>query len=281
MYLPKYLSYSAVNSYEECPRSWYLSYAKRAEKRQTWYLPMGTVVHNSIEEFLTTGDVPEFESLFYPLIANQLKIDPDHAKWLSAGSGQNLMQGDDVVELGKKCVANALKFLKNFEVWEVEYDASGMLPGCEVPVKGFVDLIGEHKLLGPLIVDWKSGKNKPGTTFQLEVYNALLRMPLPNGSDHPFTEHGSLLFNGYWAMLHPDARPKTDRGRFVDLSGVDPEAVGARFQKAYEGMKKKVYQANVRFACQFCFQQDNCIPNVGGTARALYYDDAEEKGFPF
>lgn len=37
MYLPKYLSYSAVNSYEECARSWYLSYAKRGVKRPTWF----------------------------------------------------------------------------------------------------------------------------------------------------------------------------------------------------------------------------------------------------
>lgn len=37
MFLPKYLSYSAVNSYEECPRHWYLSYARKAEPRQTWF----------------------------------------------------------------------------------------------------------------------------------------------------------------------------------------------------------------------------------------------------
>jgi ATP-dependent helicase/DNAse subunit B len=37
MFLPSYLSYSALSKYEECPRSWYLSYARKAEERQTWY----------------------------------------------------------------------------------------------------------------------------------------------------------------------------------------------------------------------------------------------------
>lgn len=281
MYLPQYLSYSAVNTYEDCPRSWYLSYAKRGEKRQTWYLPMGTVVHNSVEAFLDTGEVPSFESLFYPLIEAQMRIDPDHKNWLSAGSGDDLIQGQKAVDLGKQCVENAVKFLEEFDVWEVEYEILSSLPGCEVKVRAFIDAVGEHKKYGPLIVDWKSGKTKPKTPFQLQTYKALLMVPLPNGSDHPFMEHGSLAIDGYWGMLHPDAKPKTDRGRFVDLSDVDPVVVGARFQKAYEGMKKRVYAGQSKFACQFCFQQDNCKINAGETKRASFYDKAEDEGFPF
>lgn len=37
MFLPEHLSFSALSRYEECPRSWYLGYAKRAEPKQTWF----------------------------------------------------------------------------------------------------------------------------------------------------------------------------------------------------------------------------------------------------
>lgn len=239
---------------------------------------MGTVVHDSIDTFIKTGDVPKFEDLFYPLVEAQLAIDPNFNEWLSAGSGDNKIQGKAVVDLGKLCIDNALLFLKDFDVWESEYPIITQLPGCEVDVKAYIDIVGEHKNLGPLIVDWKSGKTKPKTPLQLQVYEALLDQPWEGALVHPFPTDK---LNGYWGMLHPDAKPKTERGRFVDLSGVDPAVIGARFQKAYEGMKKKVYAGQLKYSCQFCFQQDNCKINAGETQRARYYDLAETEGYPF
>lgn len=273
-YTPEYLSYSAVSKYEECPRSWYLSYVRKAEERQTWYLPMGTAVHESIESYLKTGDVPEFTSIFYPLIEKQLHIDPNHREWLSAGSGEHVVQGQACIDLGRRCVDNAIAFLKDMDVWHVEYEMLQALPGLEVPVKLFIDIIGEHKKHGPRIVDWKSGKNKPKDIFQLEVYKAACV------EADVFARHE---LNGYWGMLHPEASPKTEKGRLVDLSHVDPLAIGERMQRALDGMKRKVYRANVKFGCSFCWQQDNCLAHQFPRRpdRAVYYDNSSKDGVPF
>lgn len=234
---------------------------------------MGTAVHTSIESYIETGDIPDFRSVFYPLVEKQLLIDPNHREWLSAGSGDHLVQGQVAVETGERCVESAVRFLQDVDVWEVEYDASGYLPDCEVPVKAYVDLLGDHKKHGPIIVDWKTGKSGPKDIFQLEVYKALLEVRDPYTSD----------LRGYWGMLHPEAKPKTAKGRLVDLSHVKPEDVGARFQRAYEGMKKTIYKANKSFSCKFCVMQDNCKANGAPmpTERMKYYDHSSTDGIPF
>ena len=272
MFLPDYLSYSAVNSYEECPRAWYLRYARKAKPRQAWFFAMGKAVHTSIEKYIETGDVPDFKTVFYPLVSEQMAVDPDLSTWLHAGSSTDPVIKERAVELGKICIENAVKFLEDIEVWEVEYKIQAKLPGCDVPVLAYIDILGEHKKHGPLIVDWKSGKNKPKNNFQLESYSALTLVS---------NSWKGVRFDGYWGMLHPDATPKTDRGRFVNLSSVDPAEVGARYQRAYEGMKKKVYSGQKKFGCIFCVQQDNCLINAGLTPRARHFDKAEEEGYPY
>jgi len=272
MFLPDYLSYSAVNSYEECPRAWYLRYARKAKPRQAWFFAMGKAVHTSIEKYIETGDVPGFETVFYPLVSEQMAVDPDLSTWLHAGSSTDPVIKEKAVELGKTCVENAVKFLEDIDVWEVERKLKLNLPGCEVPILAYIDILGEHKKHGPLIVDWKSGKNKPKNNFQLESYSALTLVS---------NSWKGVRFDGYWGMLHPDATPKTDRGRFVNLSSVDPAEVGARYQRAYEGMKKKVYSGQKKFGCIFCVQQDNCLINAGLTPRARHFDKAEEEGYPY
>ncbi len=264
MFLPEHLSYSAVSMFETCPRSWYLKYARKGVETPTWFFPMGTVVHQSIESYLETGDVPKFEDLFYPIIRKQRLVEPDVTKWLHAGSKQDPVMKAKAVELGKICVENAIKFLEDMDVYKVEYDASGILPGCEVPIKAFVDIYGEHKKHGNVIVDWKSGKRKPKGYFQLETYAALWPDPVNMG---------------LWAMLHPDAA----KARPYDLSSVDPAEVGARYQRAYEGMKKKIYAAKPpsAMACDFCTMKPNCQYASGPSKRAKFYDLADKEGYPF
>jgi hypothetical protein len=235
---------------------------------------MGTAVHTSIEQFIETGDVPEFKDIFYPLIEKQLLIDPNHREWLSAGSGENVVQGQLCVDLGRQCVDNAVKFLEKMTVWAVEEEFLVTLPGCEVPIRMFIDILGEHEDYGPRIVDWKSGKNKPKDNLQLEVYKAATLRS---------AEWCEVDFNGYWGMLHPEAQPKTEKARCVDLSGVDPEEIGMRFQTAYNGMKAAIYKANTSYSCRFCWQQDNCKAHNAPvlTDRIRFYDKSSEEGYPY
>lgn len=263
-----HISYSQYNTYVSCPRSWYLSKVQHAEEKQTWYIPVGSAVHNMIEYHLDSGTsrIPTAEEFFYPLIEEQLLIEPDTSKWMAGGPKDAPIVEAKALQLVKDCFEKALEELEAIDVWKVEYDASGRLPGLDVEVKAFVDIIGEHKKKGAVIWDWKTGSSKPGN-FQLETYAALLK--------EKFMWESTI--KGRYVMLAP-GKPVT---RYVDLSEVSAEEVGAKYQQVYEKMQAKIYAAKQGFDCRFCFNQENCLANAGITPRSTYYDKSEDDGVPF
>src|SRR5437899_2733737 len=273
----EYLSYSQYNSYTQCPRSWYLSKIRKAEEKQTWFLPIGSAVHDMIEWALAHphANPPSAEEFFFPLVAKQRLVEPDTSKWLAGGPKASPVVEGKALQLVKDCFERALEELEDIDVWEVEYDASGRLPGLSVPLKGYVDLIGEHKKKGPVILDWKTGSTKPGN-FQLETYSALLAKP---DQFWNLTAKRPIAFKGRYVMLAP-GKAST---RYVDLSEISPEVVGMKYQAVLEQMQAKIYKANAGFGCQFCFNQDNCLANAGvlPTRQAIYYDRSADDGYPY
>lgn len=266
----EYISYSQYNSYTRCPRSWYLSKIRNAEEKQTWYIPIGSAVHTAVEKHLKGEDYNVTE-IFYGLVSDQMKIEPDTSKWLAGGSQEAPVVEDVALKRALDCYENALVFLEDVDVYEIEYDASGTLPGLDIPIKAYVDILGEHKKHGLAIIDWKTGSQKPKDNFQLETYRALV-MQGKYGDDYGHGFH-----TGLWGMLSPNA----SKARPVDLSDVSPKDVGAKYQAVYEQMKDKIYKTNAGYNCRFCFNQDNCLLEAGPTQRAKYYDRSEEDGFPF
>lgn len=262
-----YISYSQYNTYTKCPRSWYLSKKRQGEERQSWYIPIGSAVHDAIEAKLLGHDYM-LTTRFYDLVEKQMKIEPDLSKWLAGGPESAPITHDRALQRAVECYERAVQELDDIDVWEVEYDASGRLPGLSVSVKAFVDIIGEHKKKGPVIWDWKTGSTKPGN-FQLITYASLLMV------DNPWDP--ALSFKGRYVMLAPGSA----NTRYVDLSEVDPEEVGKKYQTVYDRMQEKHYETNAGFDCRFCFQADNCLVNSGMTKRAVYYDRSEEDGYPF
>ncbi len=264
----KHISYSQYRSYTSCPRSWYLARLQGGQELQSWYLPIGSSVHDAIEHRLQGGSELSMETFFYPHVEKQMKIEPDLSKWLAGGPEAAPITHEKALQRAVECYERAVQELEAIEVWEVEYDASGRLPGLSVPVKAFVDIIGEHKKKGPVIWDWKTGSTKPDN-FQLETYAALLGC----GSDYVDN-----LFHGRYIMLSPTYTGTT---RYVDLSEVNPREVGEKYQAVYDQMQQRIYKANAGFNCRFCFQKENCLVNKGMTPRAMYYDRSEEDGYPF
>ena len=269
----EHISYSQYNTYTKCPRSWYLGKVAQAEEKQTWYIPIGSAVHSMIDDWLSTGSdtTLKAEDFFYPLIEKQMKIEPDLSKWMAGGPEADPVVEEKALQKVTECFERAVQELEAVDVWEVEYDASGRLPGLEVPIKAFVDIIGEHKTKGPVILDWKTGSTKPDN-FQLETYAALLKVA---NDDHcPYVGDD---FKGRYIMLAPGSV----NTRYVDLSEVNPAEVGAKYQAVFEAMSAKKYQTNAGFGCRFCFQGANCLVNAGVTKRSLYYDKSAEEGYPF
>jgi putative RecB family exonuclease len=271
---PDYISYSQYRSYTSCPRSWYLSKVRQAEEKQTWYIPIGSAVHSMIEDYLKEPQKRLLtEDYMYPLVEKQMLIEPDVTKWMAGGPESAPITHERALRRARECFERAVEELEAIDVWEVEYDASGRLPGLEVPVKAFVDIIGEHKKKGPGIWDWKTGSTKPDN-FQLITYAALLsaRSDAP-----PFKDLPKRSYHGRYIMLAPGS-PNT---RYVDLSEVDPEEVGKKYQAVYDRIKGKHYEAKAGFSCRFCFHRENCLVNAGITPRSVYYDKSEEDGYCF
>ena len=265
-----HISYSQYAAYTRCPRSWYLARLKGGEEKQSWYLPIGTVAHEGIEARLAGRDF-NAQTRFYELVEKQMRIEPDLSKWLAGGPESAPITHDKALQRAVECIERADDFIADLDVWEVEYDASGRLPGLEVPIKAFVDIVGEHKKKGPVILDWKTGSTKPNN-FQLETYAALLY------SNYNFGVH---VRDGGWKGRYVMLAPGAPNTRYVDLSEVDPEEVGKKYQAVYDQMKAKVYKANAGFDCRFCFQAENCLANKGMTKRAMYYDRSADDGLPF
>jgi len=270
--LPPHISFSQYSTYKDCPRNWYLSKLRQAEQVQTWYIPIGSAVHSMVEDHLTntTHPIDDAEDYFYPLISAQMEIEPDLSKWLAGGSEKNgFITGDKALQRVKDCFERALEFLEDIDVWEVEYDASGPLPGLSVDLSCFVDIVGEHKKLGPIIDDWKSGNKKPSNNFQLETYGARLKL------DPRFKD---IKFKGRFCMLAPGAAV----ARPIDLSEVDPTEVGAKYQEVRTAMESMQIQAKKKYMCKMCFNNVNCLEYSGPLSdRARYYDRSRHDQPPF
>lgn len=274
-----HISFSQYNTYSKCPRSWYLGKLRQAEEKQTWYIPIGTAVHDMIEDHLKMKKVygdgivgDDAADYFYPLIEKQMQIEPDLTKWLAGGPETAPITHEKALQRAVECFEKAVEELEAIDVWEVEYDASGRLPGLSVPIKAFIDIIGEHKTKGPVIWDWKTGSTKPDN-FQLETYAALLKVA--NDNHCPYAGDD---FHGRYMMISPTYTSTT---RYVDLSKVDPEEVGKKYQAVYDRIEGKHYEARAGFGCKFCFQQENCLVNKGITKRSTHYDKSTEDGYPF
>ena len=265
-----HLSFSQYSSYQRCPRSWFLDKLRGGEQVQSWYAPLGSAVHQKIEDALKGGPERPMEDYFYPLVAKQMEIEPDLTKWLAGGPEFAPITHERALQRAVDCYEKAVQELEDIEVWEVEYDASGRLPGLSVPLKAFVDIIGEHRTKGPVIWDWKTGSTKPDN-FQLETYAALLRH---NGSPRAYNTE----FQGRYMMISPTYTSQT---RYVDLSKVDPLEVGKKYEAVLQRMQGKHYETKAGFNCKFCFMSQNCLVNAGVTPRSTYYDKSTEQGYPY
>ena len=230
---------------------------------------VGSSVHNMIDDHLSNRPVLPAEQYFYPLVSSAMEVEPDLEVWLSGGSKDDPIVGDKALQMVKDCYDRALEALSEIDVWDVEYDASGTLAGCPVPIKAFVDVIGEHKKHGPVIVDWKTSSKKPTSNLQLEVYNALLRAGRYRDNEHKF--------KGLYAML----RPGVPKARPVSLLGGSEKAVGMKFKETLDRMTTGPHEAVQGFMCDYCFQKLNCLAYSGPTPRALYYNVEDIDVFPF
>lgn len=268
-----HLSFSSLSTYESCPREFYLSRVKQAEALPGWYFVVGSAVHDSIEAHLTgTGLVSSVEPRFMRIVEEHMDVEPDVSKWLHANDSDGPVIEERALALAQLCFEKALEYLEDIEVWAVEPDITGHLPGCTMPIKAYPDLVGEHKKHGPLIVDWKTGKTR-GKRLQLETYRALLQVEKSAGAGLL----SKVPDKGQFVMLNPAASSSRPL-----LLKETPVTLGQRYGKVEASIRKGAYPALPGFSCEFCTMKPNCSTMSGTNKRTAYYDTPTKDGMiPF
>lgn len=268
-----HLSYSSVNTFDRCPKSYQLSRVIGAQPLPAVYFALGTAVHEITEEMdraeQSTTTQPEkscrytgadFRDVYFAEINKGLQKEPSIDKWLCGGSDGPRAAAELALETGPRCIENWKSFTsKDFKVTDIELDVTCRLPGMYLKTKGFIDRTGDHIDHGRMIVDFKTGKNKPKDKGkQLKVYSALLT-----------ASTGEIITKGAYFMAQ-----KGKLSKVYDLSDSTPESLGAEYKAKLREMNGSDYEARVEFTCKFCDQQLNCFAYSGDTERTKYYDPA-------
>lgn len=262
-----HLSYSSLTTWERCPKSYQLSRILHAQAQPAWYFVGGTAVHSALEDYDLGRPMKEWKDYFFPEVEKALAREPDHKSWLSGGSPDQPDQGDAWMTIGPQCIDNWKGFTSGvFQVDAVELDVTQRLPGSHLKIKGFVDAIGEHKDYGRMIVDRKSGKNKPKDKgLQVKVYTALYLMST-----------GEVINKGAYFMAR--------EGVLSKVYEFDPMEtlldMGKKFKTVAAEIGAGEFPAKVEYSCRFCDQAPNCFAYSGDTQRTRYYDPSNPKHVP-
>lgn len=252
-----------MTSWDRCPKAYQLSRIIKARATPAWYFAGGTAVHQALED-LDRG-LPEkgWTEYFYPEVRRLLARDQDHKSWLSGGSPEDPDQGDAWNEIGPRCIENWKGFTSEvFQVTDIELDVTCTLPGSSLPTKGFIDRLGEHVDHGRMIIDIKTGKNKPKDKgLQLGVYAALLAVST-----------GEIVTKGAYFMAREGKLSKV-----YDLTPYTPERAGAKFEAVASEVSAGKFPAKVEYSCRFCDQKLNCFAKSGNSFRTRLYDPSNPK----
>ena len=267
-----HLSYSSIKAFERCPKSYQLSRVIGAQPLPAVYFALGTAVHEITESMdlaeksqftqsstdvrRYTGD--DFREVYFDEIRKGLAKEPDMDKWLCGGSDGPRAAAELALDTGPRCIKNWKSFTsKDFKVTDIELDVTCRLPGMYLKTKGFIDRLGDHVKHGRMIVDIKTGKNKPKDKGQqLGDYAALLT-----------ASTGEVVTKGAYFMAQEGKLSKV-----YDLSEHTPESLGSANKTWLQEMNRSDYEPKVEYTCRFCDQQLNCFAYSGDTARTRFYD---------
>lgn len=256
--LPDHLSHSAKTDAARCKKLFQLGRIIKAQSLPAWYFAGGTAVHRATEDFDLGREVRPWWWYFYPEVEAQRRYEPDTSVWLHGGAEDSPDRGPEWNNIGPQCIDNWKTFIRDegFKVTDIELDVTTLLPGCYIPIKGYVDRIGIHPVHGEMIIDIKSGKNRPKGNEQLETYAALLHQ-----------KTGRRVTKGAFFMAREGKLT-----RVADLSTATPQVVGKRFGDSIQELSYRTWEPAKQFSCKWCSHKLNCFAMSGPTVRTRFYD---------
>lgn len=282
--LPDHLSHSSRESLERCAKSWFLKYMTPAPRRPALWLAGGSAVHEVTEaydrdqiekplggfEWTDRLISSEWRTSFGAQLKEMYEREPNEWNW-NRSKSEPIETWD---QMGPAFIRSYIDWRKRspYELWTtpdglpaIELDVSGVLPGCPVPIHGYVDRIFRDPVLDKLIdVDLKSGKKPPKTGAQFETYAALMMVKYDVVTD----------------IGVPFMNRKGTLGKPHDLTGVTPEAVGAAYGAAWEQIQTGQFPANTS-DCFICDVSASCYAANGPLAHLYDPDHPAREVIPF
>lgn len=269
-----HLSHSSRELLLRCAKSWFLKYLTPAPRSASLWTAIGSAVHEVTEEYdralLVDPEIdpdPEAVSLMWSIafqaqLYKLRKAEPNQNSWRFSPSEPLEVWST----LGPQLVQSWIDWRKRspYTVWitpdgapAIELDVSGMLPGCPVEIKGYIDVVMKDPVFDQLlIIDKKTSKKPPADVAQFATYAALLEVKYGKRA-----RLGVAFMNRKGTLATP-----------FDLGGVTPQSVGAVFGEAWGQIQAGDFTATPGRACFLCDTSSSCAVKNGPLAHL--YDPA-------
>lgn len=276
---PVHLSFSSRENLLRCARSWFLKYMAKAAQTPALWLAGGSAVHEATEEYdrdwIRQGFEPGWDDrtvnarwsrLFNHQLDKLRSKEPNEWSWRRSSSEPIEVWN----EMGPAFVQAYIDWRQRapYEIWTtpdgkpaIELDVSGMLPGCPVEIKAYLDRVFHDPVFDQLIiVDLKSGKRPPKSADQFGVYAALMEVKY-----------------GVRARIGaPFMNRRAALGTPFELEKYTPTFVGEMFGEAWKQIESGQFEANTN-ACFICDVSAACAAKGGPLAPQF---DPYSAGYP-
>lgn len=190
----RHLSYSSINAYMLCAKSWELRYVKKPEVSVSAALPFGGAIHKAVQTYITakmlhSGEVRPLHELWPTCWQDTMAEQRREIAW-DKPSGYYFKLGETMLKAPS--IATAIDAIQPL-AWHsgedlIEHRVKFFVPGVPVPIIGYVDMIAtdgipiDFKTAGR---KWAAGKEH--TEQQPNYYLAALnQMDFKNNPDNKF-----------------------------------------------------------------------------------------------
>jgi DNA helicase-2/ATP-dependent DNA helicase PcrA len=239
----KRVSYSQLNTYEDCPKKYKYSYVLKIPSKPHASLSFGTTIHNTLKDFYTL--VKESNEGLEGIVekpTNQKLLELYEAHWIPVGYDSKAHQ-EKRKAFGRKILKEYYKNLYSEEQRPYRLEESFSVHVGESMFVGKIDRIdivdNSGKKLKVEIVDYKTGKVKNDANIkkdlQLPLYALFAEEKLGLevvGAKYVFVEHGEVVN--------------------VDVSDDRKAKARERIVEIIDKIKEKNFSPTPGYLCRYC-----------------------------
>lgn len=256
---PGHRSVSQLDTYS-CGMKYRLQRYGETTDVPSWSLVGGLVIHAVIERMEASG-WDRLNAEIWPEVFEEIVAAQEAASgitrdlWIAADGGK---------ENGEWWLVEGEKMSQNFRLWRkkmissgwkitaVEHEINTPPEFAGVPVKGFLDLVLWHEATGVVLLpDVKSGRNRPQSRTQLDVYGRALDLLGVPGVDR---DKIVKIEAAYLMLRKGELIERHD----VMVEGMAPAEIKARFTTMDKAERAGIYLPNPSALCGSCGVRAGC-----------------------